>query len=77
MATALLTGKTGMINCEEWAKMRPYMIMIDPQGKKDIFAQWSEACRWAGPEKCNAHLDSVRTVINQLDKIAETVLKKP
>ena len=51
------------------------MIMVDPEGKKQIFNQWSEACRFAGKKKCNVHLNSVRDVVETLDKIAEQVIK--
>lgn len=69
-----LTKKTGMISCADWAKKRPLMIMVDPDGKKKIFGQWSEACRYAGGD-CNVQLDSVRTTVEALDKIAERVLQ--
>lgn len=71
-----LTKKTGLISCKEWAKMRPYMIMVDPEGKKQIFNQWSEACRFAGKKKCNVHLNSVRDVVETIDKIAGQVIKE-
>ena len=34
-----LTKKSGFINCKDWAKKRPYMIMVDPEGKKEILRQ--------------------------------------
>jgi len=70
-----LTKKTGTINCHDWAKKRPFMIMIDPVGKKQIFNQWSEACRWADPEKCNVELDRVKDIVEILDQIAEKIVK--
>lgn len=70
-----LTKKTGFISCEDWKKKRPLMIMIDPQGKKEIFGQWSEACRWAGKKQCNVQLDSVKTVVEKIDSIAGSILK--
>jgi hypothetical protein len=70
-----LTGNTGIVKCEEWKQKRPFMIMIDPQGKADIFKQWFEACRQAKSGKCNAQLDSIKTVIEQLDEIARRVLQ--
>ena len=66
-----------MISCQAWALKRPFMVMVDPEGKKEIFNQWSKACRWAGKKKCNVQLDSVKDTVERLDKIAETVLKKP
>lgn len=69
-----LTHKTGIIGCVKWKEMRPYMLMIDPTGKKQIMSQWSEACRWAPDGKCNASLDSVGDTIKLLDDIAGAVL---
>lgn len=69
-----LTKKSGMISCQEWAEIRPYMIMIDPEGKKQVFGQWAEACRWAGQKKCNVELDSVKKTVETLDSIASKVM---
>lgn len=71
-----LTKKRGIIPCEQWALQRPLMIMIDPIGKRQIFEQWSEACRWAG-EDCNVQLDSVKKTIQTLDSIAEKLIPLP
>lgn len=68
-----LTKKQGWISCEEWKLKRPFMVMLDPEGKKQIFNQWSEACRYA-EGNCNVQLDSVRKTIETLDGIAEKVL---
>lgn len=69
-----LTHKTGIVKCEDWKKMRPYMLMVDPEGKKAIMNQWSEACRWAKDGRCNVQLDSVGKTIKILDEIAGAVL---
>ena len=69
-----LTKKTGMVKCEDWAKIKPFMIMIDPDGKKEIFGQWSQACRWAGQKKCNVQLDSVKKTVEALDAVAGKVI---
>lgn len=68
-----LTKKVGIIKCEEWKKMRPYMLMVDPEGKKQIFGAWSKTCR--GAKSCNVALDSVKGAVQALDKVAEAVLK--
>lgn len=70
-----LTKKTGLVSCEDWKKLRPFMIMVDPEGKKQIFNQWSDACRWAGDQNCNVQLDSVKKVVETLDQVASKVLK--
>lgn len=71
-----LTRKTGIVPCEEWKRIRPYMVMIDPEGKKMIFNQWYEACRYAG-DKCNVQLESVRKTIELLDALAEKLIPLP
>jgi hypothetical protein len=50
--------------------------MVDPEGKKEIFGQWSEACRWAeyNGQECNVKLNSVRSVVEDLDSIAKKML---
>lgn len=66
-----LTKKTGLLNCEESKKIIPFLIAIDPTGKKQIFGQWSEACRWAQEKKkCNVELESTKKHIQALDDIA-------
>lgn len=69
-----VTRKSGLISCADWEKQRPFMIMIDPEGKREVFRQWSKACRYAG-KKCNVELDTVKDTIDQLDGIAERILK--
>lgn len=71
-----LTKKRGVIGCEDWKKMRPFMIMVDPEGKKDIFMQWAEACRYAtlNQEECNAKQKSVKEIIDIIDGITEKVM---
>lgn len=70
-----LTHQVGSIRCEEWKKIKPFLISIDPTGKKEIFKQWSEACRWAQDKSaCNVQLDSVKDAVDAMDKVAETIL---
>jgi len=71
-----LTKKTGIVSCEEWKKKRPFMLMIDPDGKKEIFNQWAEACRWTEYENgnCNVKLQSVKSTIERLDNIARDLV---
>lgn len=70
-----LSKKTGLIGCEESKKIIPFLISIDPEGKKQIFGQWSEACRWAGQNKCNVQLDSVKSAVEALDGVAGQIFK--
>jgi hypothetical protein len=69
-----VTNKSGLIKCEEWKKLRPYMVMIDPDGKKEMFNAWSKVCRNAG-DKCNMQMNSVREILEQLDRVVEGVVK--
>lgn len=75
VSISVLTRKRTWYSCEEWKKRRPYMVMVDPEGKAQIFQQWYEACRWAG-KNCNVQLNSVMNTVQKLDKLTETVLKK-
>lgn len=70
-----VTGKTGLIPPEEWAKMRPLMIMVDPDGKKAIFTGWTEGCRYAG-KKCDIQLKTVRTTVDKIDALTSKYLLK-
>lgn len=72
-----LSKKSGLIGCEESKKIIPFLISVDPEGKKQIFGQWSEACRWAGQDKCNVQLDSVKTTVETLDRVAGSIFKIP
>lgn len=49
------------------------MIMIDPDGKKEMFNTWSKVCRNAG-DKCNMQMNSVREILDQLDRVVEGVV---
>lgn len=70
-----VSGKRGVIPPDEWAKMRPLMIMVDPDGKKAIFMGWTEGCRYAG-KKCTTQLKTVKTTIDKIDQITSGVLRK-
>lgn len=73
-----LTHKRGLVKCEEWKKIRPLMIMLDPEGKKQVFTGWTEGCRWAGKNsgKCNVQLKTVKTTIDKIDAITSQIIKK-
>lgn len=70
----LVTGKSGLIKCEEWKKMRPLMIMLDPEGKKEAFNGWTEGCRYAG-KRCEQDLKSVKDTIDKIDAITSKIIK--
>lgn len=64
-----VTHKTGSLTVEQWAELRPYMIMIEPEGWSAIKGVSYKACRTAG-EKCNVKVDSVDQLLKRLDSIA-------
>lgn len=70
----MLSGKRGIIKCEEWKKMRPLMIMLDPVGKAAAFNGWTEGCRFAG-KKCEQQMKSVKDAIDKLDAITSQIIK--
>lgn len=67
-----VTHKQELIGATEWANMRPYMLMLDDGGWKDIKTEWLQACQMA--DSCNITVDSVDTLIQNLDAIASTIL---
>jgi hypothetical protein len=69
-----VTQKTGTVNCKDWTKMKPFMIMLDTEGKKVVFEKWEETCRF-NPNSCNVTLSSVKSTVEALDKIAGSILK--
>lgn len=71
-----VTQKTELVNATDWAKQRPYMLMIDAESWTNIKKDWLKACRLAGPN-CNVMVDSVDRVVKALDSLASSVLKKP
>lgn len=69
------THKRGLISAADWAKKKPFMLMIDPEGWDLIKKQWYEACRIAG-EKCNVTVDSIDKLVKQLDAIARVAFSR-
>lgn len=65
----------GLMSAAEWAKAKPFMTCIDPQGVRDILTMWYEACR--GAKTCNVPIDSVRELVVILDQIAAGMLNPP
>lgn len=72
----LVSGKSGIIQCEEWKKIRPLMIMLDPEGKKEAFNGWTEGCRYAG-DKCAQDLKSVKDTLDKVDALTSKIIQKP
>mgnify|MGYP000995065653 CR=1 FL=1 len=70
----LVTGKNGIISCEQWKIMRPTMIMLDPEGKMEAFNGWTEGCRYAG-KNCVVDMKSVKQTIDKVDGITSKILK--
>lgn len=62
----------GTINAEEWKKIAPYLLCVDPDGWAQIKLGWLKACRLSGKD-CNVMVDSVDTLVKQLDDIARQV----
>lgn len=67
-----VTHSQELINARDWANMRPYMLMLDDSGWKDIKTEWMQACQMA--DSCNVTIDSVDTLIQNLDAIAGSIL---
>lgn len=69
----MLTGAGKIYKCEEWKKLRPLMIMLDPVGKQAAFNGWTEGCRLAG-KKCEQQMKSVKDTIDKLDAITSRII---
>lgn len=69
-----LTRKERLISAEEWAAKQPVLMCVDDKGWAAIQKGWLAACRYAGKE-CAVEVETVATMIKELDKIAETVYK--
>jgi hypothetical protein len=61
-----------LVSKDEWAKERPYMLMIHAKYWTEIKKDWLRGCRLAGPD-CNVQVESVDSVIQALDKILKGV----
>lgn len=62
--------KAAIVPAKEWADRRKIMLMIDARYWTEIKKDWLKACRIAGPD-CNVQVNSVDTVIQELDKAAK------
>lgn len=69
-----IENKTGIIPAEEWAKQRPYMLMIHIDDWAKIKKSWLKACRMVGSKKCNVAVGSIENVVRTLDRIAGGIL---
>jgi hypothetical protein len=66
--------KEELISAGAWAKLRPYQLIIDPDGWRAIKTGWLQACRMAGPN-CQTQVDSIDSLIKAIDGVASGVLK--
>lgn len=55
--------------------MLPYLTCLKPEGVQEIIKKGKGECR--KNETCERKLDSVRTTVEMLDGLAESVLKIP
>jgi hypothetical protein len=69
-----VTRKKRLINKEEWAKMKPFMLSIHAKHWTEIKKEWLKGCRLAG-SSCNIQVESIDKVIVALDEILKNVIK--
>lgn len=71
-----VTHKEELINAKDWAAMRPYSLILDPDGWKAIKTSWLQACQMAMDqgEACNIEVDSVDQLVRSLDALAGAIL---
>lgn len=70
------TRKTGVLSCKEFAELRPFMLMIDPEGVGAIKQNWAAQCR-AGDVSCEQPLESFAESWEMLNDLSEIVLRGP
>lgn len=74
VAIKTLTKEERLISAPEWAKLQPVLLCVDDKGWAAIQKGWLAACRYVG-KKCEVEVETVATMIKELDKIAEAVYK--
>lgn len=74
VAITTLTREERLIGAPEWASLQPVLLCVDDKGWAAIHKGWLAACRYAG-KKCEVEVETVATMIKELDKIAESVYK--
>jgi len=76
--TNTITHVSYNVNAEEWAKLRPKMIMIRASDWTKIKKDWLKACRMLvrDGKKCNVAVDSVDNAIQKLDSIIKLVIDR-
>ncbi len=68
-----VTREKRLVNKEQWAKEKPFMLMINAKYWTDIKKDWIQTCRYAGP-KCNVQVESVDNAIRLIDDLAKRIL---
>lgn len=68
------THREQLIPAKEWAALRPYHLVIDPEGWRDIKTQWIQLCQMQGPD-CEIQVDSIDSLIRKLDDLAKVILR--
>ncbi len=66
--------KEELVGASEWAKLRPYQLILDADGWRDIKTNWLQACRAAGPD-CKVQVDSIDSLIKRIDSVTGAVLR--
>lgn len=65
-----------LVTAEDWAKERPFQIILRSSDWAKIKVAWLQACRMAGPD-CTTQVESIATLVERLDGIAGRVLNAP
>lgn len=67
--------KGSLVSADDWKERRKKMLMIDAAYWTDIKKDWLAACRMAPPE-CNVMVESVDSVVRNLDSLARKLIPK-
>ena len=69
-----VTRKRGMLSAAEYAKRRPFMLMLDPEGVQEILKNWKKQCRQE-EDACTVQLESVSSLIKAIDDASKNLLQ--
>lgn len=74
-----VTHKSRLVDAVQWAKDRPYMLMIHAKHWTKIKLKWLEGCRLAikNRAECDLQVNSIDKLIFGLDEIVKKMIPMP
>lgn len=73
----IASDQEGLLTAEEYEALRPYLLMIDPEGVRDLQLSYIEACRKLGQEaQCSVTANKIQSGIKKLDDIVRKMMER-